>query len=153
MHYCALIKIYCLSLACCNFATAKINYMKFWKTFFPVIVVFVITTGFILLFQKMLSEYNFDVNVLLWGNVFLFLLSLISFFIQKKGVNPKAPQLFVRYFYLSFIIKFLLVATTVLLYSAFAGKINKPAIIVCMALYLVYIFVEVSIVLKLGKSK
>jgi hypothetical protein len=127
--------------------------MKFWKAFFPVIILFIILTLLIVLLQNMLAGYGFNVNVLLWGNVFLFLMSLLSFLIQQKGTNPAAPQLFVRYFYLSFIIKFLLVATTVLIYSAFAGRINKAAVIACMAFYLVYMFVEITIVLKSGRPK
>lgn len=127
--------------------------MKFWKAFSPVMLVFVIATILILLLRNMLAGYGFNVDVLLWGNVFLFIMSLISFFIQQKGNNPAKPQLFVRYFYVSFLIKFLLVAVTVLVYSAIAGRINKASIITCMALYLVYMFVEISIALKPGRPK
>ncbi|MFT3700818.1 MAG: hypothetical protein QM802_00485 [Agriterribacter sp.] len=126
--------------------------MKFWKAFLPVIFVFVIVAVLILLLESALTGYGFNTKTLFWGNVFLFLLSLISFFIQQKGNKPGAPQLFVRYFYISFLIKFLLVAIVVLVFATVAGKVNRSAIIACMALYLVYMFIEIIIALKSGKT-
>jgi hypothetical protein len=91
--------------------------------------------------------------VLLWGNLFLFILSGISFFIQYKGLKVSNPKAFIRYFYLSFVIKFMFVAIIVLVYAVNAQSINKNAVLLCMGLYLVYVFVEVLHVLKFLSKK
>jgi hypothetical protein len=126
--------------------------MRFWKSFLPVVFLFAGLSLAIFFLRGFLVSYGLDIKVLLWGNGFLFVLSLVSFLIQQKGNNPAAPQLFVRYFYIAFIAKFLLVAIVVLLYSAFAGRINKISVMICMALYLLYMFIEIQAAIKSGKK-
>lgn len=126
--------------------------MRFWKSFSPIFFLFAGLSLAIFLLSNFLKSYGLDIRVLYWGNVFLFVLSLVSFLIQQMGNNPAAPQLFVRYFYIAFIAKFLMVAIVVLLYSAFAGRINKISILICMGLYLFYMFIEIRIALKEGKK-
>jgi hypothetical protein len=51
-------------------------------------------------------------------------------------------------------IKFFLIAIAAFVYIMVAKKnLNKPALITCMGLYLVYTFVEVSSLQKLLKQK
>ncbi|MFT3948652.1 MAG: hypothetical protein QM763_16940 [Agriterribacter sp.] len=127
--------------------------MRFSKGFLPIGALFIILTGLFLLFSSTLRQYNFDIKLLLWGNLFLFLLSSISFFIQYNALKASNPQAFTRYFYLSFVIKFILVAITVLVYSLNTKAINRNAILLCMGLYLVYVFIEMSFVLKSLRKK
>ena len=127
--------------------------MKFSKGFLPILVLFLISTAVFFLFGKKLIQLGFDIDILLWGNVFLFILSSISFFIQYKALQASSAQVFTRYFYLSFVAKFMLVAITVLVYSLNAKTISKSSILTCMALYLVYVFVEMSFVLKTLRKK
>ena len=125
--------------------------MRFWKSFSSVFLLFAVISLIIFLVSSFLISYGLDISVLYWGNVFLFILSLVSFLIQQKVNNPARPQLFVKYFYISFIAKFFMVAIVVLLYSAFAKKINKISVLICMVLYLFYMFIEIRIALKEGK--
>lgn len=127
--------------------------MKFSKGFLPIFILFAVIALLIFALKTNLEQLGFDSNILLWGNVFLFILSSLSFFIQFKALQAASPQLFTRYFYLSFAAKFLLVAITVLVYAVNAKTINKNSILTCMALYLVYVFVELSFVLKTLRKK
>lgn len=105
--------------------------MKIPKGLLPVCALFSVLSIFIFLFRNNLEKYGMDVNVLIWGNVLLFLLGCISFFIQQRALQSGSPQVFTRYFYLSFVIKFILVAVTVLLYSFNTQKVNKASVMVC----------------------
>lgn len=127
--------------------------MKIPKGLLPVCALFLVLSIIIFLSRNALEKYGMDVNVLIWGNVFLFLLSCISFFIQQSALRSGSPQVFTRYFYLSFVVKFILVAVTVLLYSLNTPKVNKASVLVCMVLYLVYVFIELSFVLKSVRKK
>lgn len=118
----------------------------------PVIVLFVILTVLIFVSASWLTQQGFDPLTLLCGNVFLFLLSVISFMFLQKAVGASSPQVFVRYFYISFTIKFFLVAIAALIYGRLASHINRASIIACMALYIVYTFIEMRILLKASKK-
>jgi hypothetical protein len=104
-------------------------------------------------FQRTLNAYGFSVQVLLWGNVFLFGLSSISFLLQKKAAKSTSPQLVIRYFYISFLVKLILVAVMALIYAKTASTVNKMSVIACMAFYMLYTFIEISTLLKAGKQK
>jgi len=122
------------------------------KQFLPVSILFVFLTSLIAISGVWLTQWGFDQPTLLWGNIFLFLLSLISFLLLYKAIQSASPQVFVRYFYISFMVKFLLVAIIVLIYAKMATHISRESIIVCMSLYVVYTFVEMRILLKAGKK-
>lgn len=123
------------------------------KFFLPAVFLFLVLNGLFVLFQKLLWQYGFNMNVLIWGNVFLFGLSVLSFLIQLKAVKSTSPQLIVRYFYISFLVKLILVAAVALIYAKTAAKVNKISVIACMVFYMVYTFIEVSMLLKVGKQK
>lgn len=123
------------------------------KSFLPSVFIFLLLNGAFILFPRILTEYGFNTQVLLWGNVFLFGLSIISFLLQQKAAKSTSPQLIVRYFYISFLVKLILVATIALIYAKTAPKVNKASVIACMVFYMVYTFIEISMLLKAGKQK
>lgn len=127
--------------------------MKFSKGFLPIVALFLLLTTIFFAGANLLEGYGIDTNVLIWGNLFLFILSSISFFIQQKALQSSSPQVFTRYFYLSFVVKFILVATTVLLYSFSVQKVSKASILICMVVYMMYVFLEISFVLKSLRKK
>lgn len=122
------------------------------KILFPLVFLFLLLNVLFLLFPSVIIAYGFNINVLEWGNVFLFVLSVISLLLQQKGIRS-GPHVFIRYFYISFIVKFLLVAVVTLAYTSVVKKINKPSVLVCMGEYLVYTFIETGIVLKSSRKK
>ena len=72
----------------------------------------------------------------------------------KKGLNNPNPHAFVRSVYGSIMIKLFLCIIVALIYIAIYQKqLNKPALFTCMGLYLVYTFMEVSILMKMLKHK
>ncbi|HRO48480.1 hypothetical protein [Agriterribacter sp.] len=123
------------------------------KIFLPSVFLFLILNGLFVLFQSLLVRYGFSISVLLYGNVFLFGLTIISILFQQKAAKSASAQLFIRYFYISFLVKLVLVAVMALVYAQTAAKVNKVSIIACMLFYLVYTFLEISVLLKAGKQK
>lgn len=127
--------------------------MRDLKAFIPSVGLFLLLNGLLALFQGVLTGYGFSVRVLLFGNLFLFGLSLVSFLLQQKASRSASAQLFIRYFYISFLIKLVLVAAVALVYAKTAARVNRISVIACMLLYLVYTFIEISMLLKAGKRK
>jgi hypothetical protein len=127
--------------------------MRDLKAFIPSVGLFLLLNGLLVLFQGLLTRYGFSVRVLLFGNLFLFGLSLVSFLLQQKAARSASAQLFIRYFYISFLIKLVLVAVAALVYAKTAARVNRVSIIACMLLYLIYTFIEISMLLKAGKRK
>jgi hypothetical protein len=80
--------------------------------------------------------------------------TLVSYLLLYRGMQSANPHAFVRAMYLSFIIKFFIIVLAAALYILIAkSKVNKPALIICLFLYLVYTFIEVSVLTKLMKQK
>ncbi len=127
--------------------------MRDLKPFIPSVGLFLFLNGLLVLFQGTFIRYGFSVRVLLLGNLFLFGLSLISFLLQQKAARSASAQLFIRYFYISFLIKLVLVAVVALVYAKTAARVNRISVIACMLLYLIYTFIEISMLLKAGKRK
>lgn len=123
------------------------------KMLAPQIIVFAVLNLFFVFGKSWLQANGLDVNLLLGGNLLLFILSIISFLLLRRSVIAAAPQSFIRNFYLSFMIKFLLVAVTILIYAKTRESVNRLSIIICMALYIVYTFIEVRTILKESKKQ
>src|SRR5689334_6152762 len=95
-----------------------------------------------------------DQTVLIIGNLILFAATSLSFWLGSRGLKTNNPQAVVRAVYGSFIVKFFMIAIAAFIYIIMAKKnVNKPALIVCMCLYIVYTFLEVNILLKLQRQK
>ena len=102
----------------------------------------------------MLQRWNADQDVLVFGNLLLFLITLISFLVARRGLNNSNPHAFVRSVYGGIMIKLFICIIAAFIYIASVGKsLNKPAFFTCMGLYLVYTFIEVSILTKLLKGR
>lgn len=124
------------------------------KSYFPIILLFVILNGLILISWKLLESNGFDREFLVWANLFLFLLSFGGFLLQRKGLRSPNPQAFVRGVYGSMIFKMFLVMIVVLVYVfLFRDKLNKPGLFTAMGLYIVYTAVEVTALMKVAKKK
>jgi len=121
-----------------------------FKSFFPIILFFIALNGFFISGRNILSRWGVDQDVLIIGNLLLFLITLVSFFLAQKGLRSPNPHAFVRSVYSGMMIKLFLCVIVVFIYvSLYKTTYNKPALFTCMALYLVYSFMEVSILMKL----
>ena len=120
----------------------------------PAILVFLfLNIGFFTM-QKRLADWGFNQEVLVYGNIILFAISLVSFLMGARGMQSKNNHVFFRMVYGSFMVKFFILAGAALVYIMVMKKeVNKPALFLCMGLYIVYTVIEVSALMKLSKQK
>ena len=120
----------------------------------PMILIFILLNAFFLTGRVWLAKKGIDQEVLIIGNMLLFLVSLVTFLITHRSLQSINPNAFVRAMYGGFIIKFFVVAIAAFVYIMATKKdVNKPALFTCMGLYIVYTFFEVSSLLRILKQK
>jgi hypothetical protein len=125
-----------------------------FKAFRPVLLIFIITTALFIAARSMFTRWNIDTNVLIIGNLMLFLASAVSFYIYTRSLHSKNGHAVIRTMYGSIMAKMLICLVAAFIYISSVGKdVNKYAVFGCMFLYLFYTFVEVSILMKLSKTK
>jgi hypothetical protein len=123
------------------------------KKYIPIIILFILLTGLILVFRVLLESNGFNINFLLIANTILFLLSLIGFIIQGKAINSQDAQKFVRGVYASMMIKMFICMIAVLIYMVMNKEnINKPALFTSMGIYVLYTIIEVSGLMKAARK-
>ena len=124
------------------------------RLLFPVILLFVLLNIFFISGRGLLEKWSVDREVLIAGNLILFLVTLLSFWFGQRGLQSGNVQRFIRSIYYSFIVKFFILVVAAFIYiMAMKKNVNKPALIACMCLYLVYTFLEVSGLMKMAKQK
>jgi Ca2+/Na+ antiporter len=124
------------------------------KPFYPIMILFIALTTLFIAGRSLLESWKIDQQVLLAGNLVLFIATLLSCLVSQKGINAKTGQGAVRGVYGSFMIKFFLCLGAAFIYIMMAKKeVNKPALFICMGLYIVYTILEVSILTKLSSQK
>jgi hypothetical protein len=110
--------------------------------------------GILISGRTMLENWGADQQIAIAGNLFLFGVTFLSFLIAKKGLQSDNPHAFVRSIYTSLIIKLFLCIIAAFIYiSYYRSGLNKPALFTIMGLYLIYTFIEVSILTRLVKQK
>jgi hypothetical protein len=124
------------------------------KGFVPVILVFIVLNGFFISAKNMLQRWNVDQDVAIIGNALLFLITLCSFLLGQRGLKNPNPHAFIRSVYMSVMLKLFVCIIAAFVYIAmYKSKLNKPALFICMGLYLVYTFLEVASLTKLLKQR
>ncbi|MGZ3846983.1 MAG: hypothetical protein ACXVBH_13045 [Flavisolibacter sp.] len=124
------------------------------RGFMPVILVFIVLNAFFLAGRTMLQRWNLDQDVAIIGNALLFVITLISFLLAQRGLKNPNPYAFVRSIYGSVMLKLFVCIIAAFIYiSMYKTKLNKPALFMCMGLYLAYTFLEVASLTKLLKHK
>jgi hypothetical protein len=120
----------------------------------PVIILFIVLNGLFVAGKSMLDKWNTDQSVLIIGNLILFIATLLSYLLSLRGIKSDNSNAVVRSVYGSFMVKFFVCIIAAFAYIISVKKnVNKPALFTCMGLYLVYTFVEVSVLTKLSKQK
>ncbi|HLO79628.1 MAG TPA: hypothetical protein VK166_01645 [Chitinophagaceae bacterium] len=119
----------------------------------PIILLFIILNAFIIVFRRSLTSEEFNVDMLIIGNIILFGITMLSFVLLSRGMKASSTPAFLRSIYGSFMIKFFIVAIAVFGY-AFSAKanLNKPGLFTLMFLYLVYTFLEIRTLMKLSRK-
>lgn len=126
----------------------------FNKSISPLVIVFFISAGLILLFRTQLTAYGFNWNILMGGNLFVYLVTVVSMHMLSEGMKAANTHAFLTRAYGGIMIKMFACAIAAFIYILASGKsLNKPALFACMGLYLVYTFVELSLIMKNSRRK
>ncbi len=124
------------------------------RFFMPLVLLFIILNGLILVFGNRIDAAGFDRTVLLVANLLFFTVSMTAFFIQRKALQNSNPNVFIRSVMGSMFIKMLVVVAAFVVYILIVRKaVNKLAVFGAMTLYLLYLVTEVTAVMKLNRKK
>lgn len=124
------------------------------RNFFPAIMIFLVLNSGFLAMMKRLEGWGFDYSVLVFGNLIVFGVCSLSYWMSVRGLTTKNTHAFFRWVYGSIMIKLFLLAGVAFVYIMATKKdVNKPGLFFCMGLYVVYTFIEVSALMKVNKQK
>lgn len=120
----------------------------------PLLIIFILLNAIFITAKSWLAKKGIDQEVLIIGNLILFVVSLSAFLLTNKSLKSSNPNAFVRAMYGSFIIKFFVVAIAAFIYIMVAKKnVNKPALIACAGLYIIYTGLETRALMKTLRQK
>jgi len=119
----------------------------------PLAGLFFTFTFFVLIFSRQIKEAGFDINVLIIANTLLFLLSIISFFKQHRGMTNPNPHVFVRGVISVMMLKMIICLAAIFIYVYYSANYNKRSVFVALFLYLGYLTAEVYVIMKMNKKK
>lgn len=124
------------------------------RSFLPLTIIFVITSGLLLTLRTLFDRWKIDPDVMIIGNLVLFLVTLFSFYLYYKALRTKNVQAFLRMVYGGMFLKMMICMIAAFIYIFTVRKgVSKGAIFGCMFLYFLYTFVEVAILMKLSKHQ
>jgi hypothetical protein len=124
------------------------------RNFIPAIILFLVLNSVFLVLMRRLEDWGFSYSVLVFGNLLVFGISFLSYWMGVRGLTTKNNHAFFRWVYGSIMIKLFLLAGVAFVYIVMNKKeINKPGLFFCMGLYVIYTFIEVSGLMKVNKQK
>jgi len=122
--------------------------------FRPLVILFIAANALCLCFAKWLDAKGIDHIVLMYANLLLFLLTLVTSLIHAKAINNNSPYGFVRSVTGSTFIKLIVIGASLLIYLFTAGENrNIYAIAAAMFLYIVYTILEVTGAMRMNRKK
>ena len=128
--------------------------MNLRKSLRPIWLLFLVVNFLGSVFYKQLNTAGVDADVFLVVHVFVFSLTMVSFYLLNKGLNAKTTFNFMSSVYGSFLMKLVLGAAAVVGYVMYAGEEkNLPAVFANLFLYLFYTFLEIKGLLEILKNK
>jgi len=128
--------------------------MKNRKPWSRIAFLFVILNLLFIVFQHRLTQKGFDPDVLIAGNLILFVATVLSFIIFQRSMKSVNPQASIRGLYGSFMIKFFICVIAAFTYIISSRQhVNKPSLFVCMGLYIVYTVIEVATLTRMLREK
>ncbi len=120
----------------------------------PVIIVFFIGIIVREAFPAWIKDMGISPAVLAIGNIILMVLTLFTIAFQKRALENKNPNVFIRSIMSSMLIKMLVIAGGVIIYAKTSGDaFSKGGIFAVLILYLLYLAAEVYTVMKMNSRK
>lgn len=111
----------------------------------PILILFVMVNLVGMSFYSNLSKSGLDTDILLVGNLFLFIITIFSYWMLLRGLKAKSTTAFLSSIYGSFIIKLAISGLLTVAYAKLKeANMNTPAIFSSLFLYLIYSFFEVK---------
>ena len=125
-----------------------------FRPFLPVIVFFLAINVFTITTFGWPHRWKIDKDIITIGNCILFVATFLSYFFALRGLKSSNPHAFIRSVYVSIMMKFFICLLAASIYiMMYKANLNKPALFICMGLYLIYTFMEVMILTKIMKQK
>ncbi len=119
----------------------------------PLLLIFVSLSAFFITGKSWLLKQGIQPEVAIVGNLLLFVISLSAFFITKNSFAKPGGNAFLRAMYGSFMLKFFVIAIVAFAYIMIAKKeVNKPGLILCAALYIIYTVIETRALMNMLKQ-
>ena len=119
----------------------------------PIIWFFLVINIFTSVFYRTFTSIDVDPNILLIGNAYICIITLVSYWFMSTGSKSKSTVQFTSSVYGSFLMKLVLSVLIIVIYSKVAGKnMNSNGIIGCLFLYLAYMFLEVRGLMSLFRK-
>lgn len=116
-------------------------------------ILHIVVLAAITIAQHFKNSLGLDTGVLIGANLFFYVLTLISMGMQKKYLNDKNPNVYVRAVIGSMMIRMFATIITVLIYvKAIDNKYDAVSLFLGLSLYLVYLSFEVKIMMKLNQK-
>jgi len=126
----------------------------FNKSIIPLVIVFLISAVSIIVFRDYLTKQGFDWQVMSGGNLFIYIVTIISMHLLSKGLHATDTHAFLRNAYGGIIFKLFGCAAAAFVYIIASGNnLNKRSLFACMFLYLLYTGIELSVIMKQSNAK
>ena len=124
------------------------------KIISPLFLVFTLTILVLYAIRGILAQWGIDFTILNIANGIFFLLSLLTFIMQRKALENSNPNVFVRSVMGGMLIKMFVTISVVIVYRLIAGNsVSKVSVFSAMFLYLLYLGVDVAVITKLNRKK
>ena len=124
------------------------------KSLTPFFILFILSSILLVVFKSRLLAADYDIQFIWVANLIVFLLTLLGFFLQLKGAGSTNFNHFLRGIYSSLLMKMFIIIGALVIYIAVAGgKVNTPAVLISMGLYLIYTAIEVIQLMKIVRNK
>jgi hypothetical protein len=124
------------------------------KAFLPVLIVFIMVNLVPVVFQRSLDKIHIEQEVLIIGNLILFSVTVLSFLLYQKAMIAGNTYGFIKNVYGGMFLKFFICIVAAFIYIFNARQaVNKAGVFALMLLYLIYTFLEISILMKHSKHK
>jgi hypothetical protein len=123
------------------------------KSIIPLVAIFFLLSGALTASKNLLARWGIQYDVLIIANCLFFTVSLLAFFMQRKALSNRNPNVFVRSVMGGMMIKMFVCIIAVIVYRLLAGNsLSKVSVFAAMFLYLLYLVVEVAVITKLNKQ-
>ncbi|MDR3712133.1 MAG: hypothetical protein P4L51_04915 [Puia sp.] len=125
--------------------------LRAWQ---PILVIFVIVNLFLLSSKVWLAQWKLDSVVIMIGNLILCAVTAFSFHLSIKALFHQNIQAFLRMVYSGMFLKMGVCVVSVLVWHFVdPGSIGRLSVMAFFALYLLYTFTEVALLMRLSKQK